>query len=615
MASADTSAILSGVNALAKQPSPLSQFGQFANALTDATKAKQSALGFQAQQTVGQAYANNLNSDGTVNTAGVNSDLASTPAGSYALPAQVTQGQVQQANQYGLNSDQLGQVTARTNTFNAALAPLLRFGDNVNRQQVFNQIAGVSASGAPVSEFASDAATTMPDSDGAPLRNWLLNHVGRALPAATDVQMSTPNPTLQNRGGTGVVVDTNPITNPGVTQGDADYRTTLSPEGQVAPQQGPPNAQGGPTHITTAAFANNQGLGGLVPGGPSAFGTGRPLPPALLNPNRSGVSDGPSSGTSASAPMGGSPTPVGGADSGSAPTPQLDAAMAQIRNGGGAAPSGGSSAGGSPVAAPSAPAPMTVGLGPGQSAGLTTAGTASSAQWADLQRQVGGTAAGGGSAGRIYQLQSAVKDLSSLGPNGTGGNTGTWNSIKSYFNTIPGVSSVIGFDPSTIANYDMANKALTNYAAARAGSHGGSTDSQLATTLSSNASTHISNLAATQVAQAAIGLERMDQAQAQAFQNAKDPTTGQAMGTDQFANFSANWNRQMDPRAFIVDQLAPQDVTKLVSGMSPSEQQRFQSTFNSAVANGWVDKPSWMKPSAPPAAAPVVPTGAMSSGN
>ena len=102
----------------------------------------------------------------------------------------------------------------------------------------------------------------------------------------------------------------------------------------------------------------------------------------------------------------------------------------------------------------------------------------------------------GGSAGRLYQLHSALSDLQALGPTGTGPSAGTLNNVRSYLQSLPVVGQSLGIDPSQVANYDTANKYLTAYAAARAGAHGGTTDNQLATTLSSNASTHISNLAA-----------------------------------------------------------------------------------------------------------------------
>ena len=583
MAAADTSAILQGVNALTQQPSPVAQYGQFANALSAGTQARQSALAFQAQQALGQAYANNRNADGTINNAGVISDLASTPAGSYALPAQVTQGQVQQANQYGLNADQLGQVQSRANAYNAALAPLLRYGNNVTRQQVFSTVAGLSAAGAPVGEFAQDAAATMPASDGQPLRDWIQNHVGRALPTGADVQMNTPSPVTQNRGGTGVVIDANPITNPGVTQGGADFKYTLSPEGQVSPVPGPLTSRGAKTVIPTATYAAQNGLGGLIPGT-----TGRgpaPMPAALLNGGASGGQQ-PQAGAGAS---GGSTPQAGGLDPwADSPAPPATAS------------------GGNPAAA----SPMPVELGPGQSAGLTTAGTASAAQWAALQSQVGGTAAGGGSAGRIYQLQKSLGLLNQLGTQGTGPSAAGTQAVVSYAQSLPVIGGLVAgvSSPADIANYDEANKYLTAYAAARAGAHGGTTDSQLATTLSSNASTHISNLAAQDVVKANLGLERMDQAQAQAFQNAKDPTTGQPLTPDQFSNFSANWNQSMDPRAFVADQLSPQQVTGLVNGMAPSDLAKFQNTYSTAIKNGWMAPPAWAQTS--PSSGQTAPTGA-----
>ena len=111
----------------------------------------------------------------------------------------------------------------------------------------------------------------------------------------------------------------------------------------------------------------------------------------------------------------------------------------------------------------------------------------------------------------------------------------------------------------------------------------------------------------------------MDQAQLQAFQQGLDPTTGQPTGQrptpDHYADFASRWNTSMDARAFVADQITPQQFATTVAGMQPQERARFQQTFNTAVQNGWIDQPSWMTPTAaatpgtgtPPAAASAQP--------
>ena len=558
-----------GITPYQNQYNPLAAIGEFA-------KTGNALIGMQANQ-LAIAKSRALQSayqgtpldpkTGLPDTNALIQNLRTTPNGGLAIPEVINQTQNQQKVQYELQKAAQDQATSRAGIFSTALAPLLAKGDNIGTGDVTGVLARLHAAGVPIDGAVNQVVSTMPTTGGAPLRQWVLQNFGAALPAADQASTFLPKVGTQDTGGQVQTYDANPVTDPNAT--GMTFNKTLSPGEQITPVDGPLNAQGGQTKMPAATFATSQGLGGLVPGGASSFGSGRPsgLPAALLNPNNPGNAPG--------AP--GAATPPG-SDFGTA--------------------------GGDPAAAPGTdgqpPAPMTTGLGPGQQSGLDTAGKASADQWASLQSQVGGTAAGGGSAGRIFQLQKSLGLLQQLGSQGTGPSSPQTQAVASYLQSLPGIGSIVpGIDPSKIRNYDEANKYLTAYASARAGAHGGTTDSQLATTLSSNASTHISNLAAQDVVKANIGLERMDQAQAQAFQSTTDPTTGRPLTPDQFSNFSATWNKTMDPRAFIADQLSPTQVTSLVSSMSPSDQAKFQNTYNTAITNGWMDPPAWTQQPAP----------------
>ena len=448
--------------------------------------------------------------------------------------------------------------------------------------------------GIPTDEAVGQAAT-MPHQGGAALHQWLQSVAGSTMKAGDFL----PQTSFVNTGGSVQGVDTNPITNPNAPS--TSLPATLSPGEQTQPVTGPPTASGAPTTIPAAQFAAQHGLGGLIPS------TGRaPLPSSLVGPG--GAPNGPQGGgmpqnTEQSPQAGQSPFGNGGAWGadpssssqpsawgGSNPASSRQPAAAQSPFGGGGAWNGADASNGGQPSGAQSPfgAPTQTGLGPGQKVGIEAGANASASQWADLQHQVGGTSAGGGSAGRIYQLQQSLKSLQQLGPQGTGPGAAGMQSVIRYAQSMPFVGGLVSgvTSPDQIANYDEANKYLTQYASAKAGAHGGTTDSQLATALSGNASTHISNLAAQNVVKANIGLERMDQAQAQAFQQ-----TGQT--PDQFSNFSAGWNRSMDPRAFIADQLTPQQLQSTVSSMSPANRTKFQSTYNQAVTNGWMNPPAW----------------------
>lgn len=580
-----------GVN-VTPQVNPLAQYVQGLQARNELMGLQQRQAAFAGQQALAGAY-QNVPLDpktGLPDSTQLIANLRQTPGGGYVIPTAIQAMQEQQQRNYGLNKAQLDQTTARTNTVNSALNPLLRMGPDVQPNDIFSAIAGLHAAGMPTDEFVQDAAITLPtrqpgQSDGQygqQLQSWVVNHASRSWDPGTQAANFTPRPGTLDTGGEINTRDVNPYTNPGIASA-APLGRTLSPGEQANPVRGPPGPGGAPTVITAATYAQQNGLGHLMPGGNSPLGNGR-FPTALLNPNRQPVA----------APSPASPGPSVQPASTSAGTPPTPLPVPQQQGYAPPAPQ---------TAAPGAP--MAVGLPPGQQTALDAAGKASTDQWAGLQNSVGG------SAGRIYQLKSALGDLQALGSTGTGPSAGTVNNIKSYLQSLPVVGKHLGIDPNQVADYDTANKYLTGYASARAGARGGTTDSQLATTLSSNASTHISNLASQNVVKANIGLERMDQGQIAAFQKGLDPVTGQPTGQaftpDQFADYSAKWNSAMDPRAFVADQLTPQAFHATVSGMQPAERTRFQNTFNTALTNGWIDPPAWMQGSqpAPAAAAPA----------
>jgi hypothetical protein len=184
-----------------------------------------------------------------------------------------------------------------------------------------------------------------------------------------------------------------------------------------------------------------------------------------------------------------------------------------------------------------------------------------------------------GSGDRLYQLRQALGGLQNAR---TGPGTAQVNTIKSFLQAqspdwlshyLPGV------DPSKIASYDEANKYLTQYASGVAGSFGPRTDQQLATTLSGNASTHISNLAAQDVVRANIALERMKAAQALAFER-----SGQS--PDRFSSWATGWASKVDPRAFVVDMLPADKRKAMLDGMGAPERKRFMDSFRAGANAG-----------------------------
>ena len=186
-----------------------------------------------------------------------------------------------------------------------------------------------------------------------------------------------------------------------------------------------------------------------------------------------------------------------------------------------------------------------------------------------------------GSAARIFQLNKA---LTGLQGSTTGAGTEWQNDIQNFVITnAPTLGKVAGIDPATVANYDEAQKYLTAYASGQAGAMGPKTDQQLSTALTANASTHISNLAAQDVVKANIALERMRQAQVATFQK-------QGGQPGEFLDSSDEWNKNIDPRAFAVDLMAPDKLSKMYAGLKGNEKQKFLDSLRIAINSGVIDQ-------------------------
>ena len=222
----------------------------------------------------------------------------------------------------------------------------------------------------------------------------------------------------------------------------------MNPAEQTDQVKGPPGAGGAATVIPRSTYAQQNGMGNLVPGSQPAspFQNGGRLPSALLNPNRPAGAPAPSTAPLA-AGGGGYASPLPDA----APNP----AYATPPTPGGPAPAAAWRAHGD---RPSACAASR----------LDAAGKASTDQWASQNQLVGGSAAA-----RLYQLRTALAGLQTLGAQGIGPSAGTLNAAKSYLLSLPVVGQNLGIDPNKIATYDEVNKYLTAYASARAAPLGG----------------------------------------------------------------------------------------------------------------------------------------------
>lgn len=223
-----------------------------------------------------------------------------------------------------------------------------------------------------------------------------------------------------------------------------------------------------------------------------------------------------------------------------------------------------------PAASPMQNGAFTTSLAPGEQSNME----ASAKAYQDLRGDLNT------SAQRVFTLNKA---LTSLKGADTGPNSDWRNNVLSFAQGLAGEGVIPGIDPEKIKNYDEANKYLIQYASQQAAGMGPGTDTGLATALSGNANTSISNLAAQDVVKANMALERMKQAQAAVFEKSGQPA-------QKFSGFSTNWNKNIDPVAFSVDLLDGKARKKYFSGLSKEKKQRFLESLKIGIQTGVIDK-------------------------
>lgn len=229
---------------------------------------------------------------------------------------------------------------------------------------------------------------------------------------------------------------------------------------------------------------------------------------------------------------------------------------------------------------PQAQAPMApagrLPAGPplGEAEAISTASQGAAKALNDLHTVVGNSGA------RLFQLGQSLKSLEGTT---TGKGTQTPQAIQSYLLSIaPDVAKTLGVSEERVKNFDEANKYLTAYAMNQAGNMGQGTNEKLSAALTANASTSISQLAAKDVVKANIGLERMQQGMAEAFDS-----SGQSPAD--FNKWQVQWNKSVDPRAFIADQVTPKERAAMFNKLSESDKGKYRNSLNFAISNGYID--------------------------
>jgi hypothetical protein len=221
------------------------------------------------------------------------------------------------------------------------------------------------------------------------------------------------------------------------------------------------------------------------------------------------------------------------------------------------------------------PGGVQTSLGPAQQSALTAQGGSSNTAAQDLHN------AAADAPMRLNLLQQARDSLSGIQ---TGPGTDWRNTAKSFFNALaPEMAKKIGWT-GDVQSYDEFKKILTNYASSVSGSLGSGTDARLNAAITGNANPGISKMANEDILAKTMAAEKMRAAQDYAFQNS-------GLTTDKFNQWQSQWNKAVNPDAFVFTSMSPQQQQTYLKRQSPTQMAKFKSDLGNLVRAGLIQMP------------------------
>lgn len=213
----------------------------------------------------------------------------------------------------------------------------------------------------------------------------------------------------------------------------------------------------------------------------------------------------------------------------------------------------------------------------GQAAAAETVGKGSAEGVLNLQSQAEG------SPQRVYFLQDMMANL----PKFDSGPTADWTAKANALalQLAPGMAAKVGIDPQAVASKEEFAKFATNLAINSTSGLGAGTDSKLAAAVAGNPNASLSKLGNEQIMKVLIGTERATQAKNEAWQNA-------GVQPQEYGKWSAQWNKEVDPRVFVVPELTQDERAKMFKGLKPADQKRFLDSYRTAVDAGIIQRPT-----------------------
>lgn len=214
-------------------------------------------------------------------------------------------------------------------------------------------------------------------------------------------------------------------------------------------------------------------------------------------------------------------------------------------------------------------------LGPAQQAAMGAQGASSNAAAQELHNAAADVPM------RINLLQQARDALSGID---TGPGTAVRNEAKSFLNALaPDVAKSLGYT-GDVKNYDEFKKIMTNYASSVSGSLGSGTDARLNAAVTGNANPGISKMANEDILTKTMAAEKMRAAQDYAFQQS-------GLTTDKFNQWQSQWNKAVNPDAFVFSEMSPTQQQAFIKRQSPAQLAKFKSDLGNLVRSGVISMP------------------------
>ena len=549
------------VNALAMQ----GQVAQTANALLGVRQ-------LQAQQAAGQAFQASINPDGTTNQTALLQNLKSDPAAAMAAQPAAQAGQTLSSAEYAQHMTHLQYgANAGAQLLTVPGGPTLPAIKAAYDQAVQDGHMTPADEAAVMQGFGND-----PVQNATVIKQRLFGNlsVQQALLGAL------PAPTPTNTGGTTFFRDANPITNPnGMGAPGTSFANTTGPDTNAALVSVMVKNADGTYQEMKVPRSSLPGASGAPPqSGPPIPGNG------AYRPRQSGqaaTGQAPPSPAPTASTLGGQAyaQPAG---PGPAPS-QSDASTSPDTPAASSAPNAPVGAAGAPPGAVLAGAPQ------GQPEQLAVDKGAFNQAQAAVPATVRDTQ-------NLGHALDALKILQDSGPLTTGTGSEQMHKMYGFLQTYGALPERMTPD---LANYEIAKKALVNFAASQAGA--AHTDLGLSTAAAGNPSVDgMSNLAAQTVVKQRLG--NLYQSIAQ-VNEAPDPT-----GSGYNAH-AARFAQNTDPRAFAFDTYTPAEQTKIIGslgGRDTAAYRKFVGSLAIAKKYGFINppQPASSSPATTSAAAP-----------